>query len=135
MDAFSQLIIDAVAQVKNAVVKIDTYTSTLRPFEKPQGRLAQGKLSRAGSGSGFIISSDGLVITNSHVVSGAEKIMVSLLNENEIEGTLIGKDPDTDLAILKIYTGGYSSVRLGETASRSGNLSSPSATHWGINIR
>jgi S1-C subfamily serine protease len=101
MDAFSQMIIDAVAQVKNAVVKIDVY------------KTLQGKLRPAGSGSGFIFSSDGLIFTNNHVVSGAEKIMVSLLNENEIEATLIGKDPDTDLAILKIYSEGYSVSKLG----------------------
>ncbi len=105
MDAFSQMIITAVNQVKNAVVKIDVY------------KTLQGKLRPAGSGSGFIFSSDGLIFTNHHVVSGAEKIMVSLLNENEIEATLIGKDPDTDLAILKIYTDGYSSARLGDAST------------------
>jgi len=96
MDPFSQVIIDAVEKTKNAVVRIDV-------FKKDK----DNKLRPAGSGSGFIFSSDGLIFTNSHVVDGAEKIMVSLLNENEIEGTLIGKDPDTDLAILKIYTDGY----------------------------
>ena len=101
MDTFSQMIIDAVAQVKNAVVKIDVY------------KTVQGKMRPAGSGSGFIFSSDGLIFTNNHVVNQAEKIMVSLLNENEIEATLIGKDPDTDLAILKIYSEGYSVSRLG----------------------
>jgi S1-C subfamily serine protease len=103
MDAFSQMIIDAVDKTKNAVVKIDVFK-----------RSKDGKLRGAGSGSGFIFSSDGLVFTNSHVVESADKIMVSLLNENEIEGFLIGKDPDTDLAILKIYTEGYSVARLGD---------------------
>lgn len=103
MDAFSKMIIDAVEKAKNAVVKIDV-------FKKNK----DGKLLPAGSGSGFIFSSDGLVFTNSHVVDGAARIMVSLLNENEIEGFLIGKDPDTDLAILKIYTDGYSVAKLGD---------------------
>jgi S1-C subfamily serine protease len=89
--------------VKNAVVKIDVY------------RSQKGKLQQGGSGSGFIFSSDGLVFTNSHVVQGAERIMVSLLNENEIEASLIGMDPDTDLAILKIYASGYSVARLGDS--------------------
>jgi S1-C subfamily serine protease len=103
MDAYSNIIISAVEKTKNAVVKIDV-------FKKGK----DGKLQRAGSGSGFIFSSDGFVFTNSHVVDGAEKIMVSLLNENEIEGFLIGKDPDTDLAILKIYSEGYSVAKLGD---------------------
>ena len=83
MDSFSSMIIEAVEKTKNAVVKIDVY------------KAVKGKLKPAGSGSGFIFSSDGLVFTNSHVVQHAEKIMVSLLNENEIEATLIGQDADT----------------------------------------
>lgn len=75
---------------------------------------SNGKYKPAGSGSGFIFSSDGLVFTNSHVVHGADRIMVSLLNENEIEASMIGEDPDTDLAILKIYTDGYSVASLGD---------------------
>jgi len=106
MDPFSQVIIDAVEKTKNAVVRIDVFKSD-----------KDNKLRPAGSGSGFIFSSDGLIFTNSHVVDGAEKIMVSLLNENEIEATLIGKDPDTDLAILKIYTDGYSVARLGDAST------------------
>ncbi len=102
MDVFSQMIIGAVSQVKNAVVKIDVY------------KTMQGKLRPAGSGSGFIFSSDGLIFTNHHVIQDAEKIMVSLLNENEIEASVVGKDPDTDLAILKIYADGYSTARLGD---------------------
>jgi S1-C subfamily serine protease len=104
MDSFSKMIIDAVDKVKNSVVKIDVYKSV------------KNKLRPAGSGSGFIFSSDGLIFTNSHVVSGAEKIMVSLLNENEIEAILVGQDPDTDLAILKIYADGYSIAKLGDAS-------------------
>jgi len=99
------LIVEAVQQVKGAVVKIDTY------------REQQGKLRPAGSGSGFIFSSDGLIFTNHHVVTGAKKIMVSLLNENEIEAQLIGQDPDTDLAVLKIYANGYAVARLGDASA------------------
>lgn len=104
MDAFSQMIIEAVDKVKNAVVKIDVYKNV------------NGKIRPAGAGSGFIFSSDGMIFTNSHVVHGAEKIMVSLLNENEIEAVLIGEDPDTDLAILKIYANGYSVAKLGDAS-------------------
>lgn len=102
MDPFSKLIVEAVEKVKNAVVKIDVY------------RKSGGKYKPAGRGSGFVFSSDGLIFTNSHVVHGADRIMVSLLNENEIEASLIGEDPDTDLAILKIYADGYSVARLGD---------------------
>lgn len=104
MDSFSKMIVDAVDKIKNAVVKIDVY------------KTIRNKLRPAGSGSGFIFSSDGLIFTNSHVVKDAEKIMVSLLNENEIEAVLIGQDPDTDLAILKIYAHGFSVAKLGDAS-------------------
>jgi S1-C subfamily serine protease len=104
MDSFSNMIIAAVDKVKNAVVKIDVY------------KKAQGKLRPAGAGSGFIFSSDGLIFTNHHVIAGAGKIMVGLLNENEIEATLIGSDPDTDIAILKIYGHGFSVAQLGDVS-------------------
>lgn len=104
MDNFSKMVIEAVTKVKNSVVKIDVYKKN------------NGKLRPAGSGSGFVFSSDGLIFTNSHVVHQAEKIMVSLLNENEIEAVLVGQDPDTDLAILKIYTDGYSVAKLGDAS-------------------
>ena len=104
MDPFSKMIIDAVERVKNAVVKIDVY------------KQSGGKFRPAGSGSGFVFSSDGLIFTNSHVVHGADRVMVSLLNENEIEATLVGEDPDTDLAILKIYSDGYSVAKLGDAS-------------------
>lgn len=105
MDALSSIVVEAVNKAKNAVVKIDVF------------KTINGKLRPAGSGSGFIFSTDGLIFTNSHVVTGAEKIMVSLLNENEIEAILIGHDPDTDLAILKIYTEGYSVAKLGDSSA------------------
>ncbi len=104
MDIFSQLIVDAVNKAKNAVVKIDIF------------KTVNKKLRHAGSGSGFVFSSDGLIFTNSHVVNGAEKIMVSLINENEIEGFLVGQDPDSDLAILKIYADGYTPAQLGDAS-------------------
>src|SRR5690606_9585161 len=104
MDAFSKMVIDAVDKVKNAVVRIDVY------------RKANGRFVPAGAGSGFIFSSDGLLFTNSHVVDRADRIMVGLLNENEIEATVVGKDPDTDLAILKIYADGYSVAKLGDAS-------------------
>lgn len=65
MDAFSQMIISAVNQVKNSVVKIDVY------------KTMQGKLRAAGSGSGFIFSSDGLIFTNHHVDTMPKKSSVT----------------------------------------------------------
>ncbi len=57
---------------------------------------------RRSSGSGFIIRNDGLIITNNHVVEGASEIMVSLPDEREYQAKILGRDPKTDLAVLKV---------------------------------
>jgi S1-C subfamily serine protease len=103
MDSFSELVINAVEKTKNAVIKIDTF--------KNQDK----KLRPSGSGSGFIISSDGYIFTNSHVVSGADKLKVTLLDGREEEGYLIGVDPDTDFGVIKIYSTGYDVAKLGNS--------------------
>jgi S1-C subfamily serine protease len=103
MDAFSTIIINAIEHIKNAVVKIDVIG------EK------NGRKTMSGTGSGFVFSSDGLIFTNAHVVNRPGKIKVSLLDGTELEATTIGIDPDSDIAILKIYGNGYSVATLGDT--------------------
>jgi S1-C subfamily serine protease len=103
MDAYSKIVTEAVGLIKNAVVKIDIF--------KDQ----RGKPVPAGSGSGFIFSSDGLIFTNSHVVKGAEKIRVTLLDGSEEDAFLVGDDPDTDLAVIKTYASGFSVARMGDS--------------------
>lgn len=104
MDIISNIIIDAVDKVKNAVVKVDKYSIT------------DGKEKMSGSGSGFVFSSDGLILTNAHVIEKTEKITVTLLDEGKYEAEVTGVDPDTDIAIIKIYGSGYSAARLGNSA-------------------
>jgi S1-C subfamily serine protease len=103
MDAYSKIVTEAVGLIKNAVVKIDIF------------KTQRGKSVPAGSGSGFIFSSDGLIFTNSHVVKGAEKIRVTLLDGSEEDAFLVGDDPDTDLAVLKTYASGFSVARMGDS--------------------
>nr|WKN37638.1 trypsin-like peptidase domain-containing protein [Tunicatimonas sp. TK19036] len=111
MDSFSETVVSAVEKTKGSVVKIDIL------------KHQHGKLRPAGSGSGFIFSSDGYLFTNSHVVTGAERIRVTLLDGMEVEAQLIGNDPDTDLAILKIYDGTYTAAKFGDTEQlRTGQL-------------
>ena len=77
------------------------------PFEeffkrRPQDQAPQQRKRRLGIGSGFIISSDGYVVTNNHVIENGEEIKVTLANKQEYDAKLIGKDKETDLAVLKI---------------------------------
>jgi serine protease Do len=68
-----------------------------------------------GFGSGFIIDTDGYVVTNAHVVEGAEKIRIALHDRREFEATLIGADKRTDLALLKIDADELVAVKLGDS--------------------
>lgn len=83
----------------------------------------------AGSGSGIILSDDGYIVTNAHVVAGAETVKVVLYNEEEYEAEIIGADTQTDIAVLKIEAdnlvkaefGDSSQVEIGETVYALGN--------------
>lgn len=101
MDIFSEIIVAAVEKAKNAVVKIDKFSRI------------RGKDRITGSGSGFVFSSDGLILTNAHVIDNSNQLNVTSLDGNEFTGELTGIDKDTDIAIIKIFGTGYTPVKLG----------------------
>lgn len=68
-------------------------------------------------GSGFIIAADGYVLTNNHVVADADEIIVRLPDRSELEATLVGADPRTDVALLKIEATGLPTVRPGDSSA------------------
>ncbi len=70
---------------------------------------------QTGSGSGIIISEDGYVVTNNHVVENAESIIVKLFDGESYDATLVGRDPGTDLAVLKINASGLTSAKFGNS--------------------
>ncbi len=70
---------------------------------------------RRSLGSGFILSQDGYILTNNHVVEGADKIVVRLIDRRELEARLIGSDPRSDLALLKIDADDLPAIKLGDS--------------------
>ncbi|MEY8838688.1 Do family serine endopeptidase, partial [Cribrihabitans sp. XS_ASV171] len=76
-----------------------------RQFGGPEGMPAPKQGPRQGLGSGFIIEADGLIVTNNHVVDGADKVTVRLSDDRSFEATVVGTDPLTDLALLRIDAG------------------------------
>jgi serine protease Do len=87
----------------------------LRRFYGLESRPTQPRVQQS-FGSGFIISSDGYVLTNNHVIDGADKVIVRLSDRREIEAKVIGTDPRTDIALIKIAAKDLPTVRIGKPA-------------------
>jgi Trypsin-like serine proteases, typically periplasmic, contain C-terminal PDZ domain len=107
-DAYSQAVVGASETASPSVVKIEVET---------KGRSVRGRElpNQTGSGSGFIFTPDGFVLTNSHVVHNASKIEVLIHNGLRSEAELIGDDPDTDLAVIRVDAHNAPAVRLGSS--------------------
>ncbi len=88
LDAYSQAVIRVVDDVGPAVVRVEV---------RPDAAAKR----RGGSGSGVVVSPDGLVLTNSHVVQGARAVRFAVSDGREVEATVLGDDPHTDLAVLR----------------------------------
>lgn len=107
LDAYSRAVIDAVERVAPAVVSVDVRKRGSKP-----GRRSPAE---AGTGSGFVFAADGLILTNSHVVEDASEIDVMLPDGRERRADLVGQDPDTDIAVLKISAADLTAVSFGQS--------------------
>lgn len=122
----------AAERTVNAVVHVKTESTVQNSFHHPWfdffGYENTPQIQR-GSGSGVIISEDGYIVTNNHVIEGADKVTVSLNNNKTLEAQVIGTDPATDLAVLKVEQdqlpyisfGDSDALRIGEWVLAVGN--------------
>jgi serine protease Do len=82
----------------------------------PEGRLAPSPRPAQGVGSGFIISADGYILTNAHVVDGADEVNVKLADKRELKAKVVGADKMTDVAVIKVDASGLPVVKIGDPA-------------------
>jgi serine protease Do len=93
----------------------DPFADFFRRFQGPQNPRGQRGLPMRGEGSGFIVSPDGVILTNAHVVSGADEVTVKLQDRREYRAKVLGSDPKTDVAVLKIDAKNLPVVPVGNT--------------------
>jgi S1-C subfamily serine protease len=121
LDAYSQAVAGAAEKISPSVVNIE-----IRQGQSAQGQgrgrgRAPGEVS--GSGSGFVFTPDGFILTNSHVVHDTTRIDVALLDGRHEQAEVIGDDPATDLAVVRIHLPNLAAAQLGDSqAIRVGQL-------------
>ena len=124
LDAYSQTVTAVAEQVSPSVVRIEVQGAP------PQGTEERGEPGEpSGSGSGFVMTPDGYLLTNSHVVSGAKRIHVTLQDGQHVPGQLVGDDPYTDIALIRVDApklpalsfADSSALRVGQLAVAIGN--------------
>jgi S1-C subfamily serine protease len=106
LDSYSKTVSGVVEKARPTVVNIRVH-----------GIKRERQSESSGSGSGFIIAPDGYVLTNSHVVHGAGKMEVALADGRLMNATLVGDDPETDLAVIRIHASDLVHVSLGDSQS------------------
>jgi len=125
MDAYSRAGINAAEKVSPSVV----YVEVQQPNRSRSGNRARMPQESRGSGSGFVFTPDGFILTNSHVVHGANRIEVTVADGRKLLADLIGDDPDTDLAVIRINApnlvpaqlGNAQEIRVGQLVVAIGN--------------
>jgi S1-C subfamily serine protease len=130
LDAYSRTVITATDKVRPSVVNIEVTVNrppTMRQRWRGRGPRNRGgeeeREEPRGSGSGFVFTPDGLILTNSHVVHHAKKIDVLLSDGRRRHATIVGDDPETDLAVIKVDAQDLVAATLGDSAAlRPGQL-------------
>jgi S1-C subfamily serine protease len=123
LDAYSRVVSRVASLVTPSVVKIDNHRSA--PQAQGPHRPSEGV---GGSGSGFVFTPDGFILTNSHVVEGATRLDVTFSDGRTVPGHLVGDDPGTDLAVVRVHDdvvsatlGDSSKVQVGQLVIAIGN--------------
>jgi serine protease Do len=94
----------------------DPFYDFFKRFNGPMPQMPQGEAPVHGQGSGFIVNKEGVILTNAHVVNGAKEVDVKLTDKREFKAKVLGVDPQTDVAVIKIEAHDLPVVKLGNPA-------------------
>ncbi|HXI61021.1 MAG TPA: trypsin-like peptidase domain-containing protein [Polyangia bacterium] len=132
LDSYSQTVVSVAEQVSPSVVRVDVEGA---PEPAGRRRAPRPEGGPSGSGSGFVFTPDGFVMTNSHVVNKARKIEVSLPDGRRFPAHLVGEDPDTDVAVLRVYAPDLAAVSFGDSSRlRVGQLAIAIGNPYGFDV-
>jgi len=119
---FNNALVNVAERTNPTVVTINTTQTVTQRQRSPfslffdDPRFDQEReFQRRGLGSGVIVSDEGYILTNNHVIEGAEEIQVSLYDGSELDAEIVGADPASDIAVLKISSGNLTSIPLGNS--------------------
>jgi S1-C subfamily serine protease len=117
IDGYSKTVTGVAGMVSPSVVRIDVEVPSERAARGPRRPAPSPPDGPTGSGSGFVVTPDGYVLTNSHVVSGAKRITASLLDGRRVPAHLVGDDPDTDLAVVRLFAPELEAVQFADSSA------------------
>jgi S1-C subfamily serine protease len=116
LDAYSTAVVGAVERVGPSVAHLEVWAPVTDRQRKSRGRgSSNGESAPAGSGSGFVFTPDGFMLTNSHVVERATRIRATFADGTTCAAEIVGRDPDTDLAVLRVNASSLVAAKLGDS--------------------
>ncbi|MEO8623311.1 MAG: trypsin-like peptidase domain-containing protein, partial [bacterium] len=110
LDAYSSAVVGAVERVGPSVAHLEVWQPASAKTRRGRGRGEQ-----TGSGSGFVFTPDGFVLTNSHVVEHATRVRATFSDGTSCAADIVGTDPDTDLAVLRVNAPSLVAAQLGDS--------------------
>jgi S1-C subfamily serine protease len=123
LDAYSSAVIAAVERVGPSVAHLEVWAPAPPAPRRGRNRARpSGDSVPAGSGSGFVFTPDGFLLTNSHVVERATRIRATFADGSSYAAEIVGTDPDTDLAVLRVNAPSLVAATLGDAALRAGQV-------------
>jgi S1-C subfamily serine protease len=115
LDAYSATVVSAVERVGPSVAHLEVWGPSSGRPRRQRGRASDALPDPSGSGSGFVFTPDGFMLTNSHVVERATRIRATFADGTSAAADIVGRDPDTDLAVLRVSAPSLVAATLGDS--------------------